>query len=167
MLTLLIPAPRLLLPMIALVSIGLLIDSNHATAQTPGEIAAAAIRNRAANGGAAVRNNIVQRGFGLPVARGFYPQSNYRTRRPAYNYGYGGYGYPNYGYGYGYSNHGYGGYGYGGYGYGGYGHGGYGPTFYRFGNADGSSTLGNRLKTPGSNYFGPPHASQYIPNQPR
>ncbi|MGB7325426.1 MAG: hypothetical protein WBD31_11200 [Rubripirellula sp.] len=79
-------------------------------------------------------------GFNIPP----YQQSTY----PPYGYG-SGYGNS---YGYGYSNR----YGYGGYGYPVYGSG--------FGYGYGSITRGTPPSpTPGSHYFGNPHASQYIP----
>ena len=130
-----------------------------ANAQTAGQSAAQAVRN------AVIQNKLAERGIDLPpVNFRQYSQSNYRSRRPIQNYGLG-YGYPG---GYGYTPYRYGGYGYGygNYGYRPYGYGyPYQPSIYRFPRSGtGGSTLGNRANTPGSHYFGPPHASQSFGN---
>ena len=138
------------LPTIMLTAALTLAAATTASAQTLGQSAAAAVREQA------VENALADRGINVDLsrqrARGFYPQSNYYTRRPAYGYGYGrpyygGY-YPpvqNFGYGYGY---------------------GYNPGLYihQFRTpARGSTLRDGRQNTPGSHYFGPPHASQYLP----
>ena len=131
--------------------------SDRADAQTAGQSAAQAVRD------AVIQQKLAERGIQLPAANFRpFPQSNYRSRRPIQNYGFG-YGYPG---GYGYTPYRYGGYGYSNYGYGNYGYGyPYQPYIYRFPRGGGGNPgLGNRANTPGSHYFGPPHASQSFGN---
>jgi hypothetical protein len=163
-----------------------------ASAQTPGQIAAKNARNRAVQNAlqqgavplpanslprisrqSAERYRTAQSGYGYPSDFGYstnYGYSGNGNYGYPTNYGYsGGYGYPGYGYPNGFGGYNYGGYnpqfgsGYGNYGYGqGYGYG-YGtPVYVSPVVPSNSQPSNNTNRLPGSNYFGPPHASQYM-----
>lgn len=145
------------------------IISGMATAQTVGQQAAAALRRQAAE------QSLQRRGINVDL-RGpdiHLHQHHYQSRRPAYGYGYG---YPRYGYGYGFAPFGYSPYAYGDapYGYSPYGYGTRylsGLSVYHLGSGGGSmasrsNPIDGRQPTPGSHFFGRPHASQFYPARP-